>query len=59
MFFVLCPSPIVFGLLVLARTRRGFGSVSVSGQLPTYPSPNPTTVNVGLGEGVGGQLPRY
>ena len=34
------------------------GSISVSGQLPTYPSPNPTTVswqqfrvNVGLGEG--------
>ena len=35
-----------------------FGSTSASGQLPTYPSPNPTTVywsqvrvNVGLGEG--------
>ena len=35
-----------------------FGSISVSGQLPTYPSPNPTlTLNcyqltvVGLGEG--------
>ena len=30
-----------------------FGSISVSGQLPTYPSPNSTTVNVkvGLGEG--------
>ena len=34
------------------------GSISVSGQLPTYPSPNSTTVNwqqvrvnVGLGEG--------
>ena len=24
--------------------RRIFGSISVSGQLPTYPSPNPTTV---------------
>ena len=22
-----------------------YGSISVSGQLPTYPSPNPTTVN--------------
>ena len=35
-----------------------YGSISVSGQLPTYPSPNSTTVNwqqvkvnVGLGEG--------
>ena len=35
-----------------------FRSISVSGQLPTHPSPNPTTVNwqqvkvnVGLGEG--------
>ena len=24
---------------------KHFGSISVSGQLPTYPSPNPTTVN--------------
>ena len=38
-----------------------FGSISVSGQLPTYPSPNSTTVNwqqvkvnAGLGEGRGG-----
>ena len=37
---------------------EGLGSISVSGQLPTYPSPNPTTVNwqqfkvnVGLGDG--------
>ena len=37
---------------------RDVGSISVSGQLPTYPSPNSTTVNwqqvkvnVGFGEG--------
>ena len=37
---------------------KKFGSISVSGQLPTYPSPNSTKVNwqqvkvnVGLGEG--------
>ena len=40
------------------------GSISVSGQLPTYPSPNSTTVtwqqvkaNVGLGEGKVGSCP--
>ena len=27
------------------------GSTSVSGQLPTYPSPNPTLTVVGLGQG--------
>ena len=39
-------------------------SISVSGQLPTYPSPNSTTVNwqqvkvnVGLGEGQVGSCP--
>ena len=47
--------------LLLVRHSSGqpkLGSISVSGQLPTYPSPNPTTVywwqvrvNVGLGEG--------
>ena len=44
--------------------RRNIGSISVSGQLPTYPSPNPTltltccqlTV-VELGEGKVGSCP--
>ena len=43
---------------------RNVGSISVSGQLPTYPSPNSTivnwwqvTVNVGLGEGWVGSCP--
>ena len=39
------------------------GSISVSGKLPTYPSPNPTTLTccqltvVGLGEGYMGSCP--
>ena len=44
--------------------KKKFGSISVSGQLPTYPSPNPTltlscyqlTV-VELGEGLVGSCP--
>ena len=42
--------------------QKNIGSISVSGQLPTYPSPNPTTVNwwqVRVRGGVGGQFPRY
>ena len=35
-----------------------FGSISVSGQLPTYPSPNSIDCRWVRG-GVGGQLPRY
>ena len=27
---------------MLKRVRNEMGSISVSGQLPTYPSPNPT-----------------
>ena len=43
---------------------REIGSISVSGQLPTYPSPNPTLTCYQLTDcwvrgGVGGQLPRY
>ena len=29
----------------LSFSRQYFGSISVSGQLPIYPSPNPTTVD--------------
>ena len=32
-----------------------FGSISVSGQLPTYPYPSPNPI-VGLGDGVGGAV---
>ena len=43
-----------------------FESLYISGKLPIYPTPKPTlicfkwevSVNVGLGEGVGGQFPR-
>ena len=33
------------------ETKKNSGSISVSEQLPTYPSPNPTLTVVGLGEG--------
>ena len=58
-----------YGKQELDRTKgvkidKNMGSISVSGQLPTYPSPNPTftltcyqlTV-VGLGEGLVGSCP--
>ena len=42
---------------------KSIGSIQISGKLPTYPSPKPSLSltshlgqNVGLGEGVGGQL---
>ena len=35
------------------------GSISVSGQLPTYPSPNPTLTLTVVGLGQLGQFPRY
>ena len=45
-------------LIEMFFPSKVYGSISVSGQLPTYPSPNSTTVNwqqvkvnVGLGEG--------
>ena len=44
--------------ITIQLTLESYGSISVSRQLPTYPSPNSTTVNwqqvkvnVGLGEG--------
>ena len=49
---------------IMKLQPKDFGSISVSGQLPTYPSPNSTivnwwqvTVNVGLGEGWVGSFP--
>ena len=36
-------------------SRLFFGSISVSGQLPTYPYPSPNPI-VGLGDGVGGAV---
>ena len=41
--------------------NRNLGSLSVSGQLPTYPSPNPTLTPdcCWVRGGVSGQLPRY
>ena len=52
--------------LQLGHLRRILGSISVSGQLRTYPSPNPTSYNklvsycyCWVRGGVGAQLPRY
>ena len=49
---------------LLLISNKIMGSISVSGQLPTYPSPNPTftltcyqLTNVGLGEGQVGSCP--
>ena len=51
--------------LFLLENGYFFRSIKVSGKLPTYPSPKPSfypkrdvSVNVSLGEGVGGQFPR-
>ena len=47
-------SILVGSCIQIGSSSTDFGSISVSGQLPTYPSPK---VNVGLGGGEVGSCP--